>query len=66
MNFISKNDAKFSPCRKYRYVLCRVCDRTKPFAMFIGLNPSNADETKDDPTIKRCLNFAKSWGYGGI
>ena len=34
--------------------------------MFIGLNPSTADETNDDPTIRRCVNFAKSWGYGAL
>lgn len=34
--------------------------------MFIGLNPSTADETKDDPTIRRCVGFAKRWGYEGI
>ena len=34
--------------------------------MFIGLNPSTADETNDDPTIRRCIGYAKSWGFGGI
>lgn len=34
--------------------------------MFVGLNPSTADETFDDPTLTRCINFAKSWGYGGV
>lgn len=34
--------------------------------MFIGLNPSTADESKDDPTIRRCIRFAKDWGYGGL
>jgi hypothetical protein len=34
--------------------------------MFIGLNPSTADESTDDPTLIRCINFAKSWGYGGV
>jgi hypothetical protein len=34
--------------------------------MFIGLNPSTADESTDDPTLTRCINFAKSWGYGGV
>ncbi len=27
------------------------------------LNPSTADETQEDPTIRRCLGFAKSWGF---
>jgi len=61
-----RTDAKLSACRKYRYALWRTWDESKPFAMFIGLNPSTADETEDDPTIKRCINFAKSWGYGGL
>ena len=34
--------------------------------MFIGLNPSTADEVDDDRTIKRCISYAKQWGYGGI
>ena len=59
-------DAKFSSCRKYRYALWRIWDLSRPFLMFIGLNPSTADETKDDPTIIRCINFAKSWNYGGM
>lgn len=35
-------------------------------AAFIGLNPSTADETQDDPTIRRCIGFAKSWGCNGL
>jgi hypothetical protein len=34
--------------------------------VFIGLNPSSADETVDDATIRRCVGFAKAWGYGGL
>ena len=63
---LMKNDAKFSKCRKYRYALWRTWDESKPYAMFIGLNPSTADETKDDPTIRRCIYFSKAWGYGGL
>ena len=37
-----------------------------PFVMFVGLNPSAADETSDDPTLTRCIRYAKSWGYGGV
>ncbi len=61
-----KNTAKLSGCRNYRYALWRTWDSSKPFVMFVGLNPSTADETSDDPTLTRCINYAKSWGYGGI
>lgn len=58
--------AVFSPCRHYRYVLWGWWDKDKPYLMVIGLNPSTADETKDDPTIRRCKRFASDWGYGGL
>jgi hypothetical protein len=56
--------AAFSPCRKYRYALWRRWETEKPYAMFVGLNPSTADEIEDDPTIRRCKRFASDWGYG--
>jgi hypothetical protein len=56
--------------RRYRYTLWRdwadelFRNRTKEgFVQFIGLNPSTADETINDPTIRRCVRFAKDWGY---
>ncbi|MEZ9153267.1 DUF1643 domain-containing protein [Vibrio sp. F13] len=61
-----KKTARLSDCSTYRYELWRTWDESKPYAMFIGLNPSTADETEDDPTIRRCINLAKSWGYGGL
>jgi hypothetical protein len=66
MTRLMKTDANFSSCRKYRYALWRTWDESKPYAMFIGLNPSTADETNDDPTIRRCIGFSKSWGFGGL
>ena len=71
-------DAIFSPCRKWRYVLWREwdCDlltgcsddlpNADKFVQFIGLNPSRADEVVSDSTLTRCVNFAKSWGYGSM
>ena len=50
----------------YRYQLGRVWDTTLPVVTFIMLNPSTADSETDDPTIRRVINFAKSWGYGGV
>jgi len=61
-----KNTAKLSECRKYRFALWRTWDDSKPYVMFVGLNPSTADETSDDPTLTRCINYAKSWGFGGV
>ncbi|RLD38696.1 MAG: hypothetical protein DRI97_13435 [Bacteroidetes bacterium] len=59
-------DATFSECRKYRFALWRTWDESTPYALIIGLNPSTADEVENDPTISRCINFAKEWGYGGL
>lgn len=60
------SDAFFSPCRVWRYWLRRVWDWTLPILCCVGLNPSKADEKKNDPTISRLIKFAKLWGYGGI
>ena len=65
MSFINKT-ANFSSCRKYRYSLSRIWDKQKKFVLFIGLNPSTADEEVDDPTIRRCSGYAQKWGYGGL
>lgn len=58
--------AIISQCGKYRYHLTRDISNNwfKPVkkCLFIMLNPSTADATKDDRTIRRCINFAKSWG----
>lgn len=61
----------FSPCRLYRYTLWRewlmeggLHDHR--FVQFIGLNPSTADETLDDPTIRRCKQFAMDMGYNAM
>jgi hypothetical protein len=61
-----KIGASFSSCCKYRYKLWRIWDESKPLIMFIGLNPSKADETHDDPTVSKCQRYARQWGYGGI
>ncbi len=72
---------QFSPCRKYRYTLWREFysvraidppllpvegNQAHNYLMIIGLNPSTADETVDDPTIRRCIGFAKAWGFGAL
>lgn len=58
--------AKISPCGAYRYELTRAWELGKPDLPIIMLNPSTADAELDDPTIRRCIAFAKREGYGGI
>lgn len=50
----------------YRYRLWRVWDEGLPTCLFVMLNPSTADADRDDPTIRRCVGFAKAWGYGRL
>ncbi len=56
----------FSPCRRYRYTWELAWNDTLPPCAFIGLNPSTADEHGPDPTVRRCINYAKRWGYGRL
>jgi hypothetical protein len=70
----------FSPERAYRYTLWRewsvqeialtvqhdVDPRPFDYVQFIGLNPSTADEREDDNTIRRCIDYAKRWGFGAL
>jgi hypothetical protein len=58
-------DARFSACRRYRYALWRRW-APGPQVLFILLNPAAADEHRNDPTIRRCLGFARAWGYGAL
>ncbi|WP_434577625.1 DUF1643 domain-containing protein [Pseudomonas sp. Z1-6] len=60
--------AIISECGTYRYQLTRPGDMhaDKGTALFLMLNPSTADATLDDPTIRRCRAFASTWGCNGI
>ena len=63
----SMNGATFSgDDRRFRYALWRRwkhCPKNLDALLFIGLNPSTANATKDDPTIRRCVGFSQRWGY---
>lgn len=58
-----RRSASFSRCARYRYSLSRQWTQGSGICVFIGLNPSIADEQADDPTIRRCMGFARDWGY---
>ncbi|WP_218079811.1 DUF1643 domain-containing protein [Anthocerotibacter panamensis] len=57
--------AILDPSGTYRYRLWRSWDPTLPRVTFVLLNPSTADATRDDATLRRCWSFARSWGAGG-
>lgn len=58
--------AQFSPCGKYRYTLTRIFDSPGPLCMCIGLNPSRANDEKNDNTIDILTNALPWHGYGGF
>ena len=59
------NGAVMDSERRHRFLLWRFWDG-KPRMLFIGLNPSTANELEDDPTVRRLCGFAQEWGYGGL
>ncbi|NJL02400.1 MAG: DUF1643 domain-containing protein [Spirulinaceae cyanobacterium SM2_1_0] len=58
--------AQFDASGAYRYLLWRTWQPDVPKVAFIMLNPSTADASRDDATIRRCRGFAHAWGYGGL
>ena len=59
-------EASFSDCGKYRWWLKRRCGTSTKTLLFIGLNPSMANNSQDDATLRRTISFSSSWGYGRL
>ncbi len=67
MNLLpSSTGAIISPCGQYRYRLWREWDNLGPKCTFVMLNPSTADAEHDDPTIRRCVGFARALACGRL
>jgi hypothetical protein len=58
---MSDSKATFSEDKNYRYSFYQKWGESKS-VMFVGLNPSMSDGL--NPTLNKCIRFAKSWGYG--
>lgn len=58
--------AKFSACRRWRTLLWRRWDPSRPAANFLMLNPSTADEQRLDPSCSRARAYAERWGFGAL
>lgn len=63
---IEARTATFDRQRIYRYELWRRWSPGDRYVQFICLNPSTADETTDDPTTRKCVKFAKTWGFDAM
>jgi hypothetical protein len=50
----------------YRYRLVRSWLPVLPTVVFVLCNPSTADDETDDPTTRRCVGFARGWGFGSL
>ena len=59
------NTARISNCHRYRYLLTREFGGVST-CLFIMLNPSSADAVQDDPTVRRCIGFARRGGFGRL
>ncbi len=66
LDLLLERDAVISECGRYRYLLRRTWDHSKPRALFIMLNPSTADAEVDDATIRSCIRLSTAWGYGSF
>lgn len=66
MTHFIERGALISDCGKFRYRLWRRWDISLPVACFVMLNPSTADASVDDATIRKCIGFAERLGFGSI
>jgi hypothetical protein len=58
--------AVFDRSGRYRYALERRWAPGGERVAFVLLNPSSADAERDDPTIRRCMGFARAWGCAAL
>ena len=57
---------RYSLWRDWRHSCADITNLHMKTCLFIMLNPSTADADADDPTIRRCVAFAKGFGYDGL
>lgn len=65
-SLVEAGPAGFSADRSYRYWLRRDWSPGSRRVMWIGLNPSTADEQTLDPTLRRVARYSRDWGYDGF
>jgi hypothetical protein len=63
---VNHSEAVYSPCEDYRYSLTRTWSPSGRKLLFVMLNPSTADELRNDPTVERCERRARQMGFGAM
>lgn len=63
---MANNEYIFSHDNKYRYTLFNCWEEKRGCIAFVGLNPTIANRDHNNATVTRCINYAKSWGYGAM
>lgn len=58
--------AQFDRTGRYRFSLHRFWSGELEAATMVMLNPSTADHLRNDPTISRCIQLSRSWGFGSV
>ena len=66
VGLISGSEARFSEDGQYRWSLTRRWGTGERTLLFVGLNPSRADGSRDDPTLRRLVGFSRHWGYDAL
>lgn len=66
INLRQPSGAVFSDCGKYRWILWRRWGNGNEFAHICGLNPSTADHERNDPTVRREIDFCQRWVFDGL
>lgn len=60
-------DARFTKSGERRFMLTRSWrGGDGRYVLFCMLNPSTANASTDDPTIRRCIRYARDWGHSAL
>ncbi len=65
-SYVDRTAARISECGRYRYTLERRWGFGRGLCVFLMLNPSKASAELDDPTVRRCTEFARKWGFEAL
>jgi len=66
MTTVNVNKVTLSEDGRYCYSIFRKWDTEKPQLLFILVSPGKVINGRESPEIKKCVFYAKAWGFGGV